>query len=245
MKPSIVKSFLTFCGAMLLVTQPGASCVSDTSSDGNSYPQSDRYPSDSQHDRDEDPNYIPQRADIVREGRGDLSFTADADGTVYIQNLRREETIHSQRVHRGQAISVSPEENRVRVDDKTVSKSDIKRDDVHRIYLLRDRRFEDDRNDGNDRDDSHDSKPPRGVPSSAQLMASGKNKELAFSPSKTGAVYIYGVEDRKLVSRVEIRGGEKFVLSPGLSRTTINGKRVGDGSFDTRTTYRVYFNRED
>lgn len=237
MKPGIVRSLCVLSGALLLVTQPGASCVSDTSSGGDGSPRNDR-----PADRSDDPNFIPQRADIVREGRGVLNYTADADGTAYIQNLRREETIHSQRVHRAQIISVSPDENRIRIDDKTVSKSDLKREDVHRIYLLRDRRFEDDRN---DRDDSQNNKPPRGVPSGAQLMGSGKNKEISFSPSRNGAAYVYSVEDRKLISRIEIKKGEKFVLSPGRSRATVEGKRPGDAAFDTQTTYRVYFNRED
>ncbi len=251
MKRHIPRTILLLGGALLLVTQPGASCVSDTSSGGgstgSSYPREDRapYPNDN---RDEDPNYIPQRADIIREGRGALTVTTDADGTIYVQNLRHETVEITRRVHRGQVIEVLPDENRIRVDDDTVSKTDLKRDDVHRIYLLRDRRFEDDRD--RDRDNRVDrntdstDRPPRGVPSDAQLMGSGRNQEIAFKPSKDGAVYVYSVDDRKLVSRLPIRGGDRFVLSPGKSRATIDGKTVEQNVFDTRTNYRVYFNRE-
>ncbi len=254
MKQNITKILLLLAGGLLLVTQPGASCVSDTGSDGGSTydppPRNDTYPP-SQTDREEDPNYIPQRAVIVREGRGALTWTTDADGTIYIQNLRRERTELSRRVHRGQLVSVLPEENRIRIDDDTASKADLKSEDVHRIYVLRDRRFEEDRNDRNDRNDRSDrndrvddSRPPRGIPAEAQLMGDGKNKEIGFSPSKSGSVYVYSVEDRRLVSRIAIRSGERFVLSPGRARAAIDGKAVEQNVFNTRTTYRVYFNRE-
>jgi hypothetical protein len=242
------KSIFLLSGALLLATQPGASCMSDTSSGGGTNsPQDDRYPPNS--GRDEDTNYIPQRADIVREGRGTLRYTTDADGTIYVQNLRQEQTVLTRRVHRGQVIEVLPEENRIRLDDDTVSKSDLKADDTHRLYLLRDRRFEDDKDrsertdrDGRPRDDTV--RPPRGVPADSQLMGDGRNKEISFSPSKSGSVYVYSVEDRKLISRIAIRGGQKFVLSPGKARATVNGKIVEQKVFNAKTTYRVYFNRE-
>lgn len=257
------KTLLLLSGALLLVTQPGASCVSDgDSSGGGTYdpPRQDPYPS--RPDREEDANYIPQRAEIVREGRGTLRYTTDADGTIYVQNLKRDRTELTRRVYRGQVIEVVPQENRIRIDDDTASKTDLKSEDVHRIYLLRDRRFENDRDrprdERNDRENRGDrdnrdqrddrapqhTQPPRGVPGEAQLMGEGRNKEISFRPSKTGAVYIYSNEGRKLVTRIDIRGGEQFVLSPGRSRATINGKTVQDGVFDTRTTYRVFFNRE-
>lgn len=251
MSQKITKIIVLLSGALLLVTQPGASCVSDTSTNGGtSAPRDDRYsPRD---DREEDVNYIPQRADIVREGRGTLRYTTDADGTIYVQNLRQERTELQRRVHRGQVIEVMPDENRIRVDEDTVSKTDLKRDDTHRIYLLRDRRFENDRDrdreDREDRSDRNDRnpavRPPRGVPSSAQLMGEGRNREISFSPSKSGGIYIYSIEDRKLVARIPIRGGEKFVLSPGRGRAAVEGKTAADRVFDTKTTYRVYFNRE-
>lgn len=242
---SLAKPILVLAGALLLITQPGASCVSDTSSDGGtSYPRNDRYPPERDRDREEDTGYIPQRADIVREGRGSIGYTTDSDGTVYVQNLRKETTLLTRRVHRGQHIEVSPDENRIMIDGDTVSKSDLKRDDVHRIYLLRDRRFEDDR-DRNDRNDQSNDRAPRGIPSQAQLMGEGRNREISFRPSKTGSVYIYNVEDRRLVARISIRDGQKFVLSPGKSRATIEGKTVEQNVFNGKTTYRVYFNRED
>lgn len=247
MSQKLTKVVFVLSGALLLVTQPGASCVSDTSSgDSRDYPRrDDRYPP-----RDEqDTNYIPQRADIVREGRGTLRYTADADGTVYVQNLRREELEVEHRIHRGQVIEVLPDENRIRIDDDSVSKSDLKRDDVHRIYLLRDRRFEDDRdrndrNDRNDRGDRND-RAPRGVPSNAQLMGEGRNREISVTPSRSGSIYIYNVEDRSVVTRVSVRKGDRFVLSPGRRRATVNGKAIEQNVFTGEITYRVYFNRED
>lgn len=179
-----------------------------------------------------------RNSDSVREGRGRLTYTANADGTVYVVNTQSEQVVLQQRIRRGQEIEVAPDENRVRIDNETVSKSDLKREDPHRIYLVRDRDA--------GRDDARtSSRPPRGVPGDAQLMGEGKNKEISFSPSRTGAVYVYDADERRLVARIPIRDGEKFVLSPGRERASVDGKAVEEGRFDTTANYRVYFNREE
>jgi hypothetical protein len=179
------------------------------------------------------------RSNVVREGRGDLNYTAADDGTLYVMNADTEDVVFQRRVNRGQRIEVQPNADRISIDNDAVSSDDLKRDDAHRIYLVRDRSSDraDDRNTS--------SNAPKGVPSGAQLMGSGENKEISFSPSRDGTVYVYDVDNRRVVSRQNIGDGEQFVLSPGRGRATIDGKTVDADEFDTRTNYRVYFNRED
>lgn len=180
------------------------------------------------------------RSNVVREGRGELQYTAASDGTLYVMNTSNDDIVFQQRVRRGQEIEVAPDENRIRLDNDTVSTRDLKRDEPHRIYLVRDR----DENRNDDRNDDRDD-VPQGLPNDAQLMGSGENEEISFSPSQDGTVYIYNADRNRVVSQQDIERGEEFVLSPGRGRATIDGKVVDSEKFDTKTNYRVYFNRED
>ncbi len=177
------------------------------------------------------------RANIVKEGRGTLSYKAPTDGTLYVMNAENDDVVLQQRIRRGQTVEVSPDENRIRIDNETVSKTDLKRDGAHKIYLVRDRDA--------DRSSDRNSGSVRGVPENSELIGSGRNEEISFKARRDGVVYVYDADDGRVVSRQTIRDGERFVLSPGLSRATIDGHSIDDNSFDTKSNYRVYFNRGD
>ena len=178
------------------------------------------------------------RSNLVREGRGELQYTAASDGTLYVVNGEQENVVFQRRVERGQRIEVTPGEDRIKLDDDTVFSENLERDDEHRIYLVRSR-------DAERREDRNNPDVPRGVPSGAQLMGSGENKEIAFSPSRDGVVYLYDADRRQVVSQTRIEDGQKFVLSPGRGRATIEGKVVEADGIDTKTNYRVFFSRQD
>lgn len=220
-------AFAAIAGAVILSLGAGCSVFSSDDDAGDEFPSPTRVEG-------------LTRANLVREGEGSLRYTVAGDGTIYVMNAETDNIVFQQRVRRGQKIEVTPEENRIRLDDDIVSTSDLKRDDNHRIYLVRtqDVRRDDDRD--LDRGDV-----PSGIPGSAQLMGSGQNKEISFSPSRDGVVYVYNDDRNRVVSRHDIRDGQDFVLSPGRGRATIDGKSVATDEFDTRTNYRVYFNRED
>ena len=229
--------------AALLITQPGGSCVTDgTGSPGDpdttpptptgvNAPPSSTPPAEAV-----DPNYIPSRAVIVKDGRGPLEYVADADGTVYVQNVKREQTIVSHRIHRGEKLTVTPDENRVRLDDDTLSRDDIKSDAEHRIYILRDRRF-DDRDQADDRPDSD--KYDR-LPSRAEKIDEGKGRTLATWVQRDGRMYVYDVDARQVATSVKVLAGQRFVFSPADDRITLNGDTVSTKNFSTKTNYRIY-----
>lgn len=210
------------------MTQLGAGCVSNTSS-GPGTQVEDKI------------NEIPRRAAILREGRGTLEFTTDTDGDLYVQDLKDVRTIVTHRVHRGQVVRVVPDENRVRLDDDSIYTGDLKKNHVHRVYLLRDRRFEEDRkSDRNNRDDDRNDNR-NAVPSSAKLIGEGQNKELSFKADHSGRAYLIEADTRKLMATVDLDRGERFTFSPGSNRVTVDGRKVVSKDFDTRFKYRVYF----
>lgn len=243
MKPT--QATLTLlAAAALLATQPGASCVSDGTSDSGS--TGSNAPLDN-GDR------VPNRAEIVKEGRGVLEYIADADGTIWVQDVREEETLVSRRIHRGEKIRVAPEEDRIYLEGDAISKSDIKRDNAHRIYLEKDRRFEEkhDRNDRNDRDqtdrDDRGNNAGRGettkVPSGAELIGEAKGKNITAWARRDGRMYVYDTDAKKVVASLVVKSGDRFVFAPDDDRITVNGTRAVDRDFSTKTNYRVYQDR--
>lgn len=244
------RSCLTLlAAAALLATQPGASCVSDSSS-GDSQASSS---SSSGREQPDNGDRVPRYADIVREGKGTLEYTADADGTVWVQDVREETTIVSHRIHRGEKLRVVPEEDRVYLEGDRISKSDIKRDHSHRIYLDRDRRFENrdsrGREDWRNRDDrdSRDNGPIRGdvtkVPSGAELLDEGKGKNLAAWTKREGQIYVYDTDAKKVVATTKVKSGQRVVFAPNDDRVTVDGRRVIDRKFSGKTNYRLYQDR--
>lgn len=255
-RSTLQTSLALLLAGVFLATQPGASCVSDSSSDDSST----RSPVESG-----DANEIPRRAAIVREGKGPLEFTADADGDLYVQDLKDEITIVSHRIHRGDKVTVVPDDNRVRLDDDSIYKGDLKKDHTHRIYLLRDRRFDDDRKSDSRNDRDKDSKKEtrndrnltavtinskdrgpyneRGVPKDARMMDQGKNREMTFVTSVSGRVFVFDVENDRVVATPQIDARQVFKFAPGIDRITIDDKRVGTYDFDPDSQYRIYFAR--
>lgn len=125
----------SLAACLLISTMTGCSVFGDDKS-------SDR-------DRPDRGDRIPGAARVVEEGRGELSYTATEDGTVYVQDAKTKETIVSRRVDRGDRVRVQFDEDRVRVDDETVYDGNLERDNGHRIYFVR----EDDRSSSDRRRD--------------------------------------------------------------------------------------------
>lgn len=210
--------------AALLATQPGASCLSDGTADTSS----------SKNGKLEE--RVPSRAEIVKEGRGELNYTAEADGTVWVQDVREEATLATHRIHRGEKVRVVPEDDRVFLEGERINAGDIKRDNVHRIYLERDRRFE-------ERDHDRDDRDVTKVPTGAELLGEGKGRTISATADRDGRVYVYDADDKKVVASVRVSEGDRFVFAPDDDRITVNGKRAVDRDFSTNTNYRVYQDR--
>ena len=169
---------------------------------------------------------VPKNAAVVKEGEGDLEYTAGSDGTIFVQDSKTDAVIVKRKVARGDRVRVHFDDDYVRVNDETVYDRNLERDHAYKIYLLRDGR-------GSDR-----------VPTSATLVGEGANKEINYRADRDGTVYVYDAGQKKVVGSASIRDGQRFQLSPGIDRATVDGDSVDVGELDTRSLYRVYFDRD-
>lgn len=81
---------------------------------------------------------VPKSASLVREGRNqDLSFQADAAGTVYLWDTDSKTTVQTYRVRNGQRFTVSPKTGETAIDGKNVGKNSLKTNRTYRLYFDR------------------------------------------------------------------------------------------------------------
>lgn len=220
----------TLALAGLLMTQPGASCVSSSGS-GSDTRTTDGINGDAT---------APRAANVVASGRGPIRFTADDSGRFWVEDTKDDRTVVSDReVRRGDAIVVTPDENRVEINGRDLKVGDLKRDHSHRILFLADR--------SDRRSPQDDRRPTRDlgetdIPSGSTLLDSGKGT-LRGTVRDDGTLYVYDADAKRVVASVRVSDGDRVTLSPGDDELQINGRRATNRSFSDRTNYRLYTHR--
>ena len=79
---------------------------------------------------------VPKQAELVAQGRGELSHKARADGQIWLHDATAEKTLYSVPVRRGQRFTIAPSEDRASLDGKDVFEGDMQPRSEHKIYYL-------------------------------------------------------------------------------------------------------------
>ena len=82
---------------------------------------------------------IPSTSDRVEEGRGELSYRATEDGTVYLYDTDSRTHLDTQRVRKGQRYTIDPDRSIATLDGKTVWDRTMNPRHTHRLYFDRER----------------------------------------------------------------------------------------------------------
>ena len=80
---------------------------------------------------------VPSTAERVEEGRGELSYRATQDGTVYLYDTDSRTHLDTQRVRRGQRYTIDPDRSIATLDGKTVWDRTMNPKHTHRLYFDR------------------------------------------------------------------------------------------------------------
>jgi hypothetical protein len=208
--------------SLMLITQIGASCMSTDTS------RNDRDDLDSSA-------AIPRDARKVGEGAGRLTYTARSAGRIYLWDLDDRTVIDNREIRRDQLYTVMPDQNRIEVDGRTVSKDDLKRRHNHRLYF----RASDSRDDGDDRDTLSTDRLPR----NAKSVANGTG-ELRYKVRDRGRVFIYDAETERVLMSRDVYPDQVVEVDPERDRVLIDGKKVFDRNLDRKHAHRIYFEKE-
>ena len=81
------------------------------------------------------------------------------------------------------------------------------------------------------------------IPREAVAVEGGEGTGLRYEPARDGTIYVYDMDDDRVVYVGRVQARERFVLDPSGNRATIDGKTVFRSDLNPRNRYRLYFDR--
>jgi hypothetical protein len=83
----------------------------------------------------ENPKDLPSSANLKAEGNQKVTWTAPQHGTVYVYDDNNQHLLYSGEVHRGDTLSIDPDNNWIKIGDRKVSENRLDRGRNHRIFF--------------------------------------------------------------------------------------------------------------
>lgn len=96
--------------------------------------------SEHHHDKDEQIREtrhwtLPDNLQPVAEGPAKLDYKAAADGRIYVTDVEDNVVVARKHIRAGQVLDVSPEQNMITIDGRSVLNQDLNKSHSHRIYF--------------------------------------------------------------------------------------------------------------
>jgi hypothetical protein len=88
--------------------------------------------------------------------------------------------------------------------------------------------------------------PPDGaieVPRTSEIAREGRGG-LSYQADRDGMLYLYDVDDKRVIDRKTIRSGERYTFDPKRNIATIDGRIVTERRINQRHEHRIYFDPE-
>jgi murein L,D-transpeptidase YcbB/YkuD len=79
-----------------------------------------------------------------------------------------------------------------------------------------------------------------GLPPSAQVVTEGSG-QLTYTPEEAGQVYLYDVNQDRVIGRFQMRRGQRLAMDGVSGRATIDGNEVRIAETKKNGNYQVYF----
>jgi hypothetical protein len=82
------------------------------------------------------------------------------------------------------------------------------------------------------------------IPAEASAVEGGEGRSgLTYTAENDGTVYVYDVDDDRLIHVSRVMANERFRLIPEDDVATLDGRPVFRSNLDARHRYRLYFDR--
>jgi hypothetical protein len=86
----------------------------------------------------ETPKDLPGNAQLVVQGNDKITYTAPSHGTVYVYDNNNDHLLYSGEVHKGDALTVDPQNDWIKLGDRKVSEHSLATGRDHRIFFVPD-----------------------------------------------------------------------------------------------------------
>lgn len=82
------------------------------------------------------------------------------------------------------------------------------------------------------------------IPAEASAVEAAKDRSaLTYTPQNDGTIYVYDVDDDRLIHVSRVMANERFRLMPEDDVATLDGRPVFRSNLEPRHRYRLYFDR--
>jgi hypothetical protein len=180
------------------------------------------------------PADVPKSAALKTQGNDRVVYVAEDTGTVWIANHGTNDIVYSGPMRRGDRLVIDPADNRVTINDQTVTRRDIGHRDRDIYFEPGPMR----RGSEVTRDDLRVDRPAQ-VPSAAGLKGEGKDR-VEFTANRDGSVWVTDADTKQVVYMGRMLRGQTLVVEPRDNRVAINGQRVYEGNLPNHD-HRVFF----
>ncbi len=79
-----------------------------------------------------------------------------------------------------------------------------------------------------------------GLPPASTVVAEGST-QLTYTPEEPGQVYLYDMNQDRVIGRFHLRRGQRFAMDGIAGRATIDGNEVRIGETEKKANYQVFF----
>jgi hypothetical protein len=87
------------------------------------------------HDGGAVPKRVPRDADVVAQGQGAQTYTADRDGTVYVRDAKNGNVLYRGRLKEGEQFTLDPAKHRATVDGDVVRREITRKGHENQVYF--------------------------------------------------------------------------------------------------------------
>ena len=82
------------------------------------------------------------------------------------------------------------------------------------------------------------------IPAEASAVEAAKDRSApTYTPENDGTIYVYDVDDDRLILVSRVMANERFRLMPEDDVATLDGRPIFRSNLDPRHRYRLYFDR--
>jgi hypothetical protein len=175
------------------------------------------------------PGRIPQTAELAAIGFGRLTYEAPRSGTIWVANTTRNYEIISQRVKRGDTLEVIPQRDRIELDDKPLSTSNLESNDEHAIFFR-------------PTNWSTGPKPYGDIPRTSDNVATGFG-EIAWHAEAAGTIWIGDDRSKRMILSSPVKADDLIEIDASEDRIKLNGRVIYRQNLESKHSHSIFFAR--
>jgi hypothetical protein len=191
------------------------------------------------------PRYVPSAAQLAVQGKDQVTYTAERDGTVWVTDEGNHKVMYSTHVHAGDRIEVDANRNQMLLNDRVVMDTSVHHNE-HKIFFEPSEPVTAARAvivpapaPTPARTEVIIVRPPE-IPPAATLRTQTTGEPVELRPDADGTVWVVSEPDHRVTYSGRVLRGDTLIVDPRGNRLSVNGRSVYSGALPIGR-YEVYY----